>query len=146
MEYIPIHFQELSKLDKELIEEAIKAKNRSYSPYSKFRVGSSLLTADGEIYTGCNIENISFSPTVCAERTAIFKAVSEGKLNISKIAVAVDDKNYCTPCGVCRQVMSEFCSEKMRIFLVNGNNEVVSVSFGELFPGTFQPDSKIGKA
>ncbi|RMG19656.1 MAG: cytidine deaminase [Methanobacteriota archaeon] len=145
MGFQPIDLNDLPQSDIELIEKAIMAKNFSYSPYSKFRVGSALLTETGEIYTGCNIENISFSPTICAERTAIFKAISEGRMKFRKIVVAVDDKNFCTPCGVCRQVLSEFCDRNLEVFLVNGERKVVKTDFGSIFPGVFQPESSIGK-
>lgn len=144
MELQKLTYEELDKSDQELISMAIKAKDFSYSPYSKFRVGSSILTKNGQVFSGCNIENISFSPTVCAERTAIFKAISEGKTEFSKIVVAVDDDNFCTPCGVCRQVMSEFCEPTLTIFLVNGKNEIASTSLENLFPGSFNPNAKIG--
>lgn len=100
-----------------LIDTAIKQLDFSYTPYSGFKVGAALLTKKGEIYTGCNIENASYTPTNCAERTAFFKAVSEGKRDFKAIAVVGGPtgkapgmpENFCTPCGVCRQVMAEFC-------------------------------------
>ena len=92
---------------------------KSYSPYSKFRVGAALLTASGKVYTGCNIENAAFSPTVCAERTAFFKAISDGETEFKAIAIVGgkdgETNNECTPCGVCRQVMQEFCSKDFTI-------------------------------
>lgn len=105
----------------ELYQMAVKASENSYSPYSKFKVGASLLTADGEVFTGCNIENMSFSLTVCAERTAIFKAVSEGKTEFSAIAIH-GSENPCTPCGACLQVMSEFCNPDFKIILSDGEH------------------------
>ena len=105
----------------DLIKIALEARKFSYSPYSGFSVGAALLCDDGSVYTGCNIENSAFSPTNCAERTAFFKAVSEGKKEFLKIAVVGTDSskeipdNYCPPCGVCRQVMKEFCSEDFEI-------------------------------
>ena len=92
-----------------LAEKAIEAKEHAYVPYSHFRVGAALLTADGKIYTGCNIENAAYTPTNCAERTAFFKAVSEGERDFTGIAISGDADDYLYPCGVCRQVMSEFC-------------------------------------
>ena len=107
----------------ELIKLAVEARKMSYSPYSGFAVGAALLCADGSVYKGCNIENSAFTPTNCAERTAFFKAVSEGKRDFVKIAVVggISDKseteNYCPPCGVCRQVMKEFCMSDFEIIM-----------------------------
>lgn len=97
--------------NEKLMEMAIKAREYSYSPYSGFRVGAALLCEDGLVYTGCNIENSAYGPTNCAERTAFFKAISEGKHKFKKIAIAGGKKKLisCYPCGVCRQVMAEFC-------------------------------------
>lgn len=99
-----------------LMEKAIEAKNNSYSPYSNFKVGAALLTKDGKIYTGCNIENASYSPSCCAERVAFFKAISEGYKDFVAIAIS-GDKEKCYPCGVCRQVMSEFCDDDFKIYI-----------------------------
>ena len=108
----------------ELFNAAVKAAENSYSPYSHFKVGAALLTADGKVYTGCNIENASYSLTNCAERTAVFKAVSEGVKDFKAIAVAGsgngDFSRPCTPCGACLQVLSEFCGDDMVIVLSNG--------------------------
>ena len=99
--------------NEKLVELALEARNRSYAPYSHFMVGAALLTKDGKVYQGCNIENASFSPTVCAERTAFFKAISEGDREFAKIAVVGSPEGevdrYAAPCVVCRQVMTEFC-------------------------------------
>ena len=99
--------------NEKLVELALEARNRSYAPYSHFMVGAALLTNDGKVYQGCNIENASFSPTVCAERPAFFKAISEGDREFVKIAVVGSPEGevdrYAAPCGVCRQVMTEFC-------------------------------------
>ena len=99
--------------NEKLVELALEARNRSYAPYSHFMVGAALLTNDGKVYQGCNIDNASFSPTVCAERTAFFKAISEGDREFVKIAVVGSPEGevdrYAAPCGVCRQVMTEFC-------------------------------------
>ena len=99
--------------NEKLVELALEARNRSYAPYSHFMVGAALLTNDGKVYQGCNIENASLSPTVCAERTAFFKAISEGDREFVKIAVVGSPEGevdrYAAPCGVCRQVMTEFC-------------------------------------
>ena len=99
--------------NEELLDMAIEARKKAYTPYSGFQVGAALLTKSGKVYLGCNIENASYTPTNCAERTAFFKAVSEGELEFEKIAVVGgkkgEDLQFCAPCGVCRQVMAEFC-------------------------------------
>ena len=128
--------------EKELCALAVKAMDNSYSPYSSFRVGAALLTKSGKVYTGCNIENASFSPTVCAERTAIFKAVSEGESEFTMIAVAggKDGKieNICPPCGVCRQVMAEFCQPDFPVLLVKGEGEYEKFTLSDLLPLSFK--------
>ena len=110
--------------DKELFSAAVKAAENSYSPYSHFRVGAALMAADGRIFTGCNIENASYSLTNCAERTAVFKAVSEGVTKFKAIAIAgsaTDDfSKPCAPCGACLQVLSEFCGDELVVILSNG--------------------------
>ena len=124
----------------ELIQEAKKARERSYSPYSGFRVGAALLTRSGKIYHGCNIENAAYSPSNCAERTAFFRAVYDGEREFEKIAVvgalADGDPNVpCPPCGVCRQVMMEFCNpETFRIVLANGNDDPLEIPLKDLLP------------
>lgn len=118
-----------------LMDEAIKAKEKSYSPYSNFSVGAALLTKDDEIYTGCNIENASYTPSCCAERTAFVKAVSEGKKEFKAIAIN-GDMDFCYPCGVCRQVMSEFCDEDFKIYIGN-ENEIKEYTLNELIPYSF---------
>lgn len=121
-----------------LAKEAIAAKERAYVPYSKFRVGAALLTKSGKIYRGCNIENAAYSPTNCAERTAFFKAVSEGELEFAAIAITGDADDYVYPCGVCRQVMAEFCeSDTFMIILVKNEDEYQTFSLGEILPGGF---------
>jgi cytidine deaminase len=123
-----------------LFEIAVKAAENAYCPYSGFHVGAALLTPDGEIYTGCNVENASYSMTVCAERTAVFKAVSEGKKNFSAIAVAGsadgDFSRNCTPCGACLQVMSEFCGGDFTIILADGEHKL-----SEFFPVSFNKEN-----
>lgn len=108
----------------ELFEIAVKAAEYSYSPYSRFRVGAALLTENGAIYTGCNIENASFSLTNCAERTAVFKAVSDGNTNFKAISVAgssnSDFSAPCVPCGACLQVLAEFCRDDLTVILSDG--------------------------
>ncbi|MBQ5591679.1 MAG: cytidine deaminase [Clostridia bacterium] len=123
----------------ELIPLALEARENSYSPYSSFRVGAALLTKGGKVYKGCNIENGAFSPTNCAERTAFFSAIAEGEREFSAIAVVGgkdEIKNFCPPCGVCRQVMSEFCDEDFKIHLYNGE-EAKTYTLGELLPEGF---------
>lgn len=130
--------------DKELVIEAISAMKNSYSPYSDFKVGAALLTDSGKIYTGCNIENVAFAPSICAERVAFFKAISEGEKNFSKIAV-VGGKNgiissATPPCGVCRQVMREFCSDDFEILIVRENENYDKVLLKDLLPQSFKPE------
>jgi len=122
---------------KELIIEAIKAKETAYAPYSNFKVGSAILTSDGKVYTGCNIENASFGATNCAERTAIFKAVSEGHKAIEAIAVVGDLNNYTFPCGICRQVINEFAAENIKIIVAKNENEYLVKTMEEILPGAF---------
>ncbi len=124
-----------------LIEEAMKAREMAYAPYSEFRVGAALLDGDGTIYSGCNIENASYGACNCAERTAIFKAVSEGAGDFRAIAiVGGKDKNvteFCPPCGICRQVMSEFCdADTFKVILFDGT-ETRSYLLGDLLPHAF---------
>lgn len=127
----------------ELISKALEARKLSYSPYSGFSVGAALLCDDGSVYTGCNIENSAYSPTVCAERTAIFKAVSDGKFNFIKIAVAGSKAefeipvNYCPPCGVCRQVMREFCDNDFEIIMAVSTDNYKVSTLSELLPDSF---------
>ena len=124
-----------------LIEEAMKAREMAYAPYSEFRVGAALLDGDGTIYSGCNIENASYGACNCAERIAIFKAVSEGAGDFRAIAiVGGKDKNvteFCPPCGICRQVMSEFCdADTFKVILFDGT-ETRSYLLGDLLPHAF---------
>ena len=131
--------------DRELCALSIKAMEKSYSPYSNCRVGAALLTKSGKVYTGCNIENASFTPTVCAERTAFFKAISEGEKEFAKIAVAGGKNGVVTgafsPCGVCRQVMSEFCDSDFEILIVTGEDSFEKVALSELLPYSFKKES-----
>lgn len=124
--------------DRALIEAARKARERAYVPYSRFPVGAAIVTADGELYSGCNIENSSFGLTNCAERTAIFKAVSEGHLRVSTIAVIADTDGPVSPCGSCRQVMSEFGPDA-RVILTNLKGDITVTSVRALLPGAFRP-------
>lgn len=127
--------------DKELIEKAKEAAKNAYVPYSGYTVGAALLTKDGKVYLGCNIENAAYGPTNCAERTAFFKAVSEGERVFSKIAVVggknLHFKDYFAPCGVCRQVMREFCDDSFVILLGKNSDEYKSFTLSELLPLSF---------
>jgi cytidine deaminase len=120
----------------DLIARAIEARERAYAPYSRFKVGAALLTTSGRVYTGCNIENVAYGPTVCAERTAIFKAVSEGERQFEVIAVAT--RTGITPCGVCRQVMREFAPDiTILIATLGGNFRITTLR--DLLPDAFAP-------
>ena len=121
----------------DLIKAAMEAKEHAYAPYSNFRVGAALLTKDGKIYQGCNIENAGYTPTNCAERTAFFKAVYEGERNFESIAVNGDADDYLYPCGVCRQVMAEFCAPEFKVFVSKKNGEYLEFTLAEILPGAF---------
>ncbi len=126
----------------ELCRTAISALNNSYSPYSGFKVGAALLTKSGKVFTGCNIENSAFSPTVCAERVAVFKAISEGEKEFEMIAVAGGKdgriNGFASPCGVCRQVLSEFCYPDLSILCVTDDDgSFEEFTLGELLPKSF---------
>ncbi|MBU8755158.1 cytidine deaminase [Priestia megaterium] len=122
---------------KQLIDEAIAASKQAHVPYSHFHVGAALLTTDGKIYRGCNIENASYGLTNCAERTAIFKAVSEGDKQFSAIAVVGDTDGPISPCGACRQVLAEFCDDHTQIILANLKGDFVITNLNEILPGYF---------
>jgi len=122
---------------KKLSKFAIDARENAYVPYSKFKVGAAVITEDGTIYTGCNIENASYGATNCAERTAIFKAVSEGHKKIKAIAVVGDMSTNTYPCGICRQVIVEFATEDIQIILVKNEEEYVVKTMEEILPGAF---------
>jgi cytidine deaminase len=124
----------------ELVKAAMEARKNSYSPYSRFRVGAALLTKDGKLYTGANIENSSYGLTVCAERTAILKAVSEGEHDFAALAVACDTDRFdlAYPCGACRQVMSEFFKEDADIIVSINTGEYRTHSLKELLPHSFK--------
>ena len=123
-----------------LLDKAQEAREHSYAPYSRYRVGAALLTADGQIYQGCNIENAGFTPTVCAERTAFFKAVYDGHKAFRAIAVIATGEEMGFPCGVCRQVMAEFCDKDFIIVTANRDRTKVDVStFETLLPHSFGP-------
>ena len=127
----------------ELIKTATEMTKRSYVPYSHFHVGAALLDSNGKVWTGCNIENAAYGPSNCAERTAVFKAVSEGARSFEAIAIVggpedengkVQIQDFCPPCGVCRQVLSEFCDREFKIILANGNGEQKVFTLAELLP------------
>nr|WP_209123014.1 cytidine deaminase [Alkalihalobacillus sp. BA299] len=120
-----------------LMDEAKSARKKAYVPYSKFPVGAALLTKNGQVYKGCNIENASFGLTNCAERTAIFKAVSEGVNEFSAIAIVADTDRPVPPCGACRQVLTEFCQPEMPVYLTNLKGDVQETTIGDLLPGAF---------
>lgn len=122
----------------ELIEKAIAAREYSYSPYSNFAVGAAVLTSSGKIYTGCNIESSSYTPTICAERTAISKAVSEGERKILAVAI-VGSSEYTFPCGVCRQVIREF-GKDADIIVANSISDYKIFKLEELLPHSFGPE------
>ena len=132
--------------NEELIKTAIKMQNMSYAPYSHFHVGAALLSKNGQVFTGCNIENAAYGPSNCAERTAIFKAVSEGVKDFEAIAIVggPEDKDgkptiedFCPPCGVCRQVMSEFCKKDFKIILAKSPENYKIYTLEELLPLSF---------
>ena len=136
----------------ELITKALQARQNAYAPYSDYLVGAAILCEDGSVYTGCNVENASYGATNCAERTAVFKAVSEGKRRFVGIAIAggkaenatdvgetadLQTTDYAFPCGVCRQVLSEFCDKDFPILLVTDENNFKQYTLGQLLPLTF---------
>lgn len=132
----------------QLIENAIEARKMAYTPYSKYKVGAALLSSDNKIIKGCNIENAAYGPTNCAERTAFFKAVSEGVKDFSAIAIVGGLENetdlfsgYAFPCGVCRQVMREFCDSEFEIVVARSTDDYKVYTLGELLPESFGPDN-----
>ena len=127
---------------KDLVALALEARSRAYTPYSGFAVGAALLCSDGTVYQGCNIENAAFGPTVCAERVAVFKAVSEGKREFLGLAVAggragEEISGLCPPCGVCRQVLREFCGLDFPIYLAKEGGGFEAYTLGQLLPLSF---------
>ena len=130
-----------------LILEAKKAREHAYVPYSHFKVGAALVTKSGKIYHGCNIENAAYTPTNCAERTAFFKAVYDGEREFEKIAIVggaegTEADVLCAPCGVCRQIMMEFCDpDEFKIILANGEGRHLELTLKEMFPYGFGPES-----
>ncbi|MBG9767461.1 cytidine deaminase [Bacillus vallismortis] len=124
----------------ELITEALKARDMAYVPYSKFQVGAALLTKDGKVYRGCNIENAAYSMCNCAERTALFKAVSEGDTEFQMLAVAADTPGPVSPCGACRQVISELCTKDVIVVMTNLQGQIKEMTVEELLPGAFSSE------
>ncbi len=128
---------------KELTEKAKEAMEKAYCPYSGYRVGAAVTDSEGEIYTGCNIENGSYGASNCAERTAVFKAVSEGKRKITAVAICTDEGGETPfPCGICRQVLSEFCAPDTPIIICDGNDTCYRSELAELLPYSFQFNDK----
>jgi len=117
-----------------------KAREMAYVPYSKFKVGAALLTKDGKVYRGCNIENAAYSMCNCAERTALFKAYSEGDKEYAALAVVADTDRPVSPCGACRQVISELCPKEMKVILTNLKNDIQELTVEELLPGAFSSE------
>ena len=134
--------------DLELMQLAEEARKFAYCPYSHFAVGAALLTCDGKVYTGCNIESASYTPTNCAERTAVFKAISEGEKRFAAIAVIGapegEKGRFCAPCGVCRQVLREFCEPETFRVLLGTTEGVTSYTLAELLPASFSPSDLEG--
>ena len=130
--------------DRELIRAAFAAMQNAYAPYSGFKVGAALLTASGKVYTGCNIENAAYSPSVCAERCAFFKAISEGEKSFAGIAVVGgrdgEVTDYFVPCGVCRQVMAEFCGGDFAIIVAKSEDDYMLKTLDELLPCRFSSE------
>lgn len=128
------------EIRKKLLNKAKQAQRMAYVPYSKFPVGAALLTRNGKIYLGCNIENASYGATNCAERTAIFKAISEGEKDFIALAVVSNDPDFTFPCGICRQVIHEFAKNIEMIF-ENSEGEILPLNIKDLFPYSFGEDS-----
>ena len=128
-----------------LIELAKEAMKRAYAPYSAFQVGAALLCGDGTVYQGCNIENAAYGPSNCAERTAVFKAVYDGKRDFTAMAICGGKDGIitdaCPPCGVCRQVLREFCQDDFIIYIVGAEGSYESCTLGELLPHSFSPNN-----
>lgn len=122
---------------RELMNLAILARENAYVPYSTFKVGAAVLAENGQVFTGCNIENAAYGPSNCAERTAIFKAVSEGIRTFSALAVVADTEGPVTPCGVCRQVMAEFFAPDTPVYLGNIQGDLVETTLSAILPGAF---------
>jgi cytidine deaminase len=128
-----------------LMEAARAAMARAYAPYSRFQVGAALLGRSGRVYTGCNVENAAYGPSNCAERTAVFKAVSEGEREFTALAVAGGPegkiRDFCPPCGVCRQVLREFCGPDFPVYLTDAAGRLRTRTLGELLPDSFSGEN-----
>ncbi len=128
-----------------IISAAIEASQNSYSPYSKFKVGAAVITVDNQIYTGCNIENLSYGATICAERTAIVKAISNADNQFKAIAIYAENKEgkseFAFPCGMCRQVLAEFCNSDLTVIIAKSQEEYIERTLGELLPDSFNTES-----
>lgn len=122
--------------DQELVAVALKARENAYAPYSRFRVGAALECADGTVYTGCNVENAAYGSSICAERTALVKAVSEGRRAFTRLAVAGDSGDPCWPCGACRQMLREFGAD-LRVLCADRNGRFRAIALDELLPHGF---------
>ena len=136
----------VSGMREELIQAALEARKKAYTPYSHYQVGAALFMEDGEIFTGCNIENASYGATCCAERTAVFKAVSEGNRKIQSIAIVgglegEKPVDYAYPCGICRQVLNEFGGAQMKVIVAKSVTEYKEYTLGELLPCSFGGES-----
>ena len=125
---------------KELARKAVEAKEKSMATYSNFRVGSALLTEDGKLYLGANIEISSYSLTMCAERNAVFQAVLNGERKFKAIAIASDAEQFCPPCGSCRQVLLDLCGNDLEVVMINQKDELKKFKLGELIPFSFGED------
>ena len=125
---------------KELVRLAIEARESSYSPYSNFRVGAALLTSGGKVYQGCNVENAAYGSTLCAERTALVKAISEGCRSFTRLAVVGNSADYCWPCGACRQMLYEFAPD-LEVLVARQDHTFVKYTLRQLLPQGFGPDS-----
>lgn len=126
--------------ERELVEQALEMRRFSYAPYSHFRVGAALECEDGSVYTGCNVENAAYGSSLCAERTALVKAVSEGRRRFVRLAVAGDSADYCWPCGACRQMLREFGTD-LEVLAANREGAYVAISLEELLPHSFGPET-----
>lgn len=127
----------MNKNIKKLIDKAKEARKNAYAPYSGFKVGSAVLTSDGKIFNGCNIENASFGLSICAERVALFKAISKGYRSFKAMAIICNTEKPCTPCGACRQVMIEF-SPEMDVIMCNFHDEIITKKAKLLIPDAFE--------
>lgn len=127
-----------------LLKEAMKARQKAYTPYSKFKVGAALLTKEGKVYHGCNVENAAYSLCNCAERTALFSAYAHGDLEYERLAVVADTPGPCSPCGACRQVISELCPPQMEVVMSNLTGDTKIMTVAELLPGAFNQEDLNG--